>query len=402
MRSRCIECGYVGEATPINIFCSKCGGLIDIEVIYGKGVSWDSINGKEPSIWRYRELLPIPRNVKRVSLGEGCTPLIRADRLPGLNGSLEIYVKFEGANPTGSFKDRGMSVAVSLANHYGLKRFIVASTGNTSASAAAYVSRIGGKCIVLVPFGAVAKGKLAQAILHGAEIYEVRGSFDVALDRVRKILMYGETIYPLNSLNPWRLEGQKTIAYEIAEFLGDIPDYVVLPVGNAGNIYAIGKGFLELYNLGMIDRLPRLIGVQAKGASPMTRLWREGGDRLIPIERPETIATAIRIGNPVNWRRALKIVRRLNGVIIDVDDDEILYSQKVMARYIGVGCEPAGAASLAGTYKLYRDGYLDRGDRVICVATGHALKDPDIIMKMDYSRRVYDPDELLNVLLERD
>ena len=197
-------------------------------------------------MWRYRKLLPVPDNINTVSMGEGCTPLIWAGQLPEIGDLIRIYIKFEGSNPTGSFKDRGMSLAVSLAYMAGMEKFIVASTGNTSASASAYVSRIGGRCIVLVPRGGIARGKLAQAILHGAEIYEVIGTFDYLLRNIVDLIRARGGVYPLNSINPWRLEGQKTIAYEIAEFLDEIPDYIFIPVGNAGNIYAVGKGLIEL------------------------------------------------------------------------------------------------------------------------------------------------------------
>ena len=398
---KCIDCGSTVYADPHRILCEKCGGLYEVDIRFKRSFSWDDIDKDVLSIWRYRRFLPVPNDIKPVSMGEGCTPIVEAYNLPDIHEPMEVYVKFEGSNPTGSFKDRGMSVAVSLASKSGLREFIVASTGNTSASASAYASRIGGKCVVLIPYGRIARGKLAQAILHGAVIYEVKGTFDDILDKIIRLVSDGYTPYPLNSINPWRLEGQKTISYEIAEFMDWIPDYVFVPVGNAGNIYAIGKGFLELYRLELIDKLPKLIGVQASGAAPLSRLWNKGINRLIPVDNPDTSASAIRIGNPVNWKKALKIVKDLGGCFIDVDDDEILHSQRIMARYLGIGSEPAGAASLAGLYKMYGEGLIERGSRIVCIATGHALKDPDISMRMPVARKVVEKHELLNVLTMR-
>jgi threonine synthase len=243
----------------------------------------------------------------------------------------------------------------------------------------------------------VASGKLAQAILHGACIVEVEGSFDDALSRVMEAARTGQ-VYPLNSINPWRLEGQKTIGYEIAEFLG-VPDWVVVPVGNAGNIYAICKGFLELYRLGLLDRLPRLAGVQAEGAAPLARMWRDGLEEPIFVDKPETVATAIRIGRPVNWRKAVRMVKMMRGVVIDVTDGEILAAQKTLARYVGIGAEPAGAAAIAGLGRLVADGFIAGDDVVVCIVTGHALKDPETVMRhVSTSRIVLKPSEVLRYL----
>jgi len=379
--------------------CKKCGCLLEVVIEYKGEFSWDRIGHQEKSIWRYKRLLPIPEGLEIISLGEGCTPLVKAIRLKDFLGTSNVYVKFEGANPTGSFKDRGMSLAVSLARYAGIDTFIVASTGNTSASAAAYVARASGKCIVLVPHGNIALGKLAQAMLHGAHILEVNGSFDDALSQVLKVIGNGEALYPLNSINPWRLEGQKTIGYEIIEFLGDVPDWIVVPVGNAGNIYAIGKGIMELYNLGLIDHLPRLAGVQAEGAAPLAKFWRNNLSNPVFIDNPDTIATAIRIGKPVNWRKAINMVKAFNGIIIDVSDSDIIEAQKILARYVGIGSEPAGAASLAGLISLINSGEISKNDRVVCVVTGHALKDPEIIVKGGYCERiVVDPNDVLQYI----
>ncbi len=287
----------------------------------------------------------------------------------------EVYVKFDGANPTGSFKDRGMTVAISMAKYLGVNVVACASTGNTSASMCAYAARANIKPLIVLPKGNVAKGKLAQAILHGAEIVFVGGGFDDALKVIIEASKKG-LIYPLNSINPWRIEGQKTVGYEIVDEVG-VPDWIVIPVGNAGNISALWKGLVELKKIGLIDKLPRLAGIQASGAAPLVKAYRESLDKPVFIEDPETIATAIRIGKPVNWPRALKAIKESKGVLIDVSDDEILQAQRLLARREGLGVEPASAASIAGLRKLREEGVIDRNERVVAIATGHALKDPD-------------------------
>ena len=286
-------------------------------------------------------------------------------------------MKLEGANPTGSFKDRGMTVAVSMAKYLGVKVVVCASTGNTSASMSAYAARAGLKSLVVLPKGKVAKGKLMQAMLHGATLAFVNGSFD---DALRLVIRLAEEypVYILNSLNPWRIEGQKTLAFEIADEMG-IPDWVVVPVGNGGNISAIWKGFKELKEVGLVNKLPKLAGVQAAGAAPLVKAFREGLSKPKFVDNPETVATAIRIGRPVNWPRALRAVRESGGILTAVTDDEILKAQKLLARLEGLGVEPASAASLAGLIKLREEGIIDADETVVLVATGHALKDPDII-----------------------
>ncbi|MCS7110626.1 MAG: threonine synthase [Ignisphaera sp.] len=335
------------------------------------------------SVWRYRELLPIDDGVTPVTLNEGGTPLIPLMRCrSGTERVVDVYVKFEGSNPTGSFKDRGMTVGVTIARNIGVEGVIVASTGNTAASAAAYAARAGLRCVVVLPKGGVAKGKIAQALLHGAEIREVEGAFDDALDDVftEVVVNGGRKLYPLNSYNPWRLEGQKTIAFEIVDELGFVPDIVIVPVGNAGNISAIWKGFKELYSYGLIDKLPRMVGVQAAGAAPLALTWEQGADRLHAVENPQTIASAIRIGKPVNWLKALRAVKESGGRFITVSDEEILVAMKMLAALEGIGVEPASAASLAGYRKLVDSNLIDGGEVVVLIATGHALKDPDTIV----------------------
>jgi threonine synthase len=340
---------------------------------------WSIARRRRFGVWRYRELLPLRNDIEPVTLCEGGTPLIKISR--AINGN--VFVKFEGANPTGSFKDRGMTVGITIAKSLGVEGVIVASTGNTAASAAAYAARAGLQCIVVLPRGGVAKGKLAQALLHGAKIVEVDGVFDDALEEVfTEVVINGKrNLYPLNSYNPWRLEGQKTLAFEIVDELREPPDYVFVPVGNAGNISAIWKGFKELYNYGLIRKLPKMVGVQAEGAAPLAKTWTLKSRTLIPIERPMTIASAIRIGRPVNWLKALKAVEESRGVFITVSDDEIVNSMRDLAVYEGVGVEPASAASLAGYRKALEIGIIDKGDVAVLVATGHALKDPDTITK---------------------
>nr|KJR72965.1 MAG: threonine synthase [Thermoproteus sp. AZ2] len=316
---------------------------------------------KGSGVWRYATMLPLKSGA---TLREGGTPLVESRLKPNL------WVKFEGANPTGSFKDRGMALGVTVAKEAGANKVVVASTGNTAASAAAYAARAGLKAYVVLPKGNVARGKLMQAALHGAEIVVVDGYFDKALSMV---VEYGtKAAYPLNSFNPWRLEGQKTVAFEIYEELG-CPDNVVVPVGNAGNIYAIWKGFKELGALGLCKKLPRMIGVQAAGAAPLAKAWREGLDRPLFLDEPRTVASAIKIGKPINWAKAFIAVNESHGMFIEVPDSEILRAQSLLARADGLGAEPAGATSVAGALAL------DLPGTTVAVVTGHALKDPDVV-----------------------
>lgn len=324
--------------------------------------------------------MPLNDNIKPVSMGEGGTPLIELTRV--VRG--HVYLKFEGANPTGSFKDRGMTVGVTIAKYLGVEGVIVASTGNTAASAAAYAARAGLKCKVALPRGSVALGKLAQALLHGAEVVEVDGVFDKALEEVlHEVVLKGRRdLYPLNSYNPWRLEGQKTLSYELVDDLGEAPDVVVVPVGNAGNISAIWKGFKELYEHGIIDEKPRMIGVQAEGASPLVMTWRNQLNELKVVENPNTVATAIKIGKPVNWMKALNAVKESRGVFVSVTDAEILSSMKKLAALEGIGVEPASAASLAGYLRALEENIVERDETVVLVGTGHVLKDPGTVMEL--------------------
>jgi threonine synthase len=376
---RCIACNYTTSAEPWLFLCPKCGNLMEVVMPSKNNFSWDVARKRRFGVWRYRELLPLSNDVEPITMGEGGTPLISVNRIANRG----VFVKFEGANPTGSFKDRGMTVGITIAKSLGVEGVIVASTGNTAASAAAYAARAGLQCVVVLPRGGVARGKLAQALLHGAKIVEVDGVFDEALEEVfTEVVLNGKRdLYPLNSYNPWRLEGQKTLAFEIVDELEEPPDYVFVPVGNAGNISAIWKGFKELYNYGLISRLPRMIGVQAEGAAPLVRTWALKSRSLMAIEKPVTIASAIRIGKPVNWLKALKAVEESRGTFVSVSDEEIVKSMKDLAMYEGIGVEPASAASLAGYRKALELGIVDRNSVTVLVATGHALKDPDTISK---------------------
>ncbi|MET1101166.1 MAG: threonine synthase [Pyrodictiaceae archaeon] len=367
---------------PRLLLCPRCGGLLEIMVEPLQPPSWMQWAKRAPGVWRYRELLPAPDETPPVSMGEGGTPLVKLSRIKELEG-ISVFAKNEGMNPTGSFKDRGMTVATTIARAIGARAVIAASTGNTASSAAAYAARAGMRSIIVVPRGRIALGKLAQTILYGAIIVEVEGGFDEALEAVMEATRRNKQLYPLNSFNPWRLEGQKTVSFEIVEQLGFVPDWVIVPVGNAGNISAIWKGFKELHRYGLIDKLPRLVGVQATGAAPLATAWRKGLREPVFFENPETVATAIRIGKPVNWPKAFRAVEESSGMFIDVNDDEILGAQRLLARREGIVVEPASAASLAGLLRLVREGYIGRGETVVIILTGHGLKDPDAMMKAD-------------------
>ena len=321
-------------------------------------------------IERYREYLPITDRTPIITINEGNTPLIRAKYIEKLIGEgAEVYLKYEGLNPTGSFKDRGMTVAVSKAAEEGSKAIICASTGNTSASAAAYAARAGMKCIVLIPEGSIALGKLAQALIHGAKVIAVKGNFDDCLEIVKEITEK-HSITLVNSLNPNRIEGQKTGAFEICDSLNSNPEYHAIPVGNAGNITAYWKGYKEYKEKGKIKSLPVMLGFQAEGAAPIVK-------KKI-IKDPKTIATAIKIGNPASWKSAEIARDESKGVIESVTDNEILNAYKLLASREGVFVEPASAASVAGVLKKAKEGYFkNKKFKLVCVLTGHGLKDPD-------------------------
>ena len=324
-------------------------------------------------IRRYWDLLPVKNESCIVTLHEGNTPLLRCQNLERLiNADIELYLKLEGLNPTCSFKDRGMTVAISKAVEEGSRAVICASTGNTSASAAAYAARAGLKAYVLIPQGNISLGKLSQGMIHGAIVIEVEGNFDIALKLVKEAA-HQFPITLVNSLNPYRIEGQKTAAFEICDKLNRAPDYHFLPVGNAGNITAYWKGYKEYNQLGRVAYLPKMMGFQAAGAAPIA-LGRV-------IEEPETIASAIRIGNPASWKGALAARDESKGVIDMVSDEEIIEAYKLLANREGILAEPASAVSVAGVIKKQNEGLFRKGDVVVCTLTGHGLKDPDAAMR---------------------
>ncbi|MCR4427511.1 MAG: threonine synthase [Firmicutes bacterium] len=333
-------------------------------------------------IEEYREFLPVTDDTPVVTLLEGWTPLIEARRL-GRSLGISLFLKFEGANPTGSFKDRGMTMAISKACEDGMSVVMCASTGNTSASAAAYAARAGLRCMVVIPEGAIAMGKLAQAVIHGAEVVAIRGNFDQALAIVRELTSL-HRIALVNSINPFRIEGQKTAAFEVCDQLGRAPDCLAIPVGNAGNITAYWKGFRQYAAHGRASSLPRMLGFQAEGAAPIVLGY--------PVDRPETIATAIKIGNPASWKGAQAAVDESGGTVAAVSDDEILEAYEILASQEGVFAEPASCASVAGVIKTARRRGFSGGETVVAVLTGHGLKDPERAIAQSRPAQVCDAD----------
>jgi len=378
----CTNCHYKFSLKESIYTCKRCDGVLEVYIndLQDRLEKFKDWKRRPLSVWRYIPFLP-DLTIEPVTLNEGGTILLKSERLAEELKVKNLYIKFEGQNPTGSFKDRGMTIGVSKAKEMGHKMVICASTGNTSSSLAAYAAKGNLLCIVIVPAKKVALGKLAQAIIYGAKIVMLEGSFDQALKIVLELCSKYKDIYLLNSVNPYRLEGQKTAAFEICEQLGDSPDVVILPVGNAGNISAYWKGFKEFYNVGFIKNLPRMIGIQAHGASPIVKAVKKGEREIERVLHPETIATAIRIGSPVNWRRALNSIYESKGYAESVSDDEIILAQRELAKKEGLFVEPASAASIAGLKKLLEDGFIDKDERIVCVATGHGLKDPDIVLK---------------------
>ena len=339
---------------------------------------------------KYKKYLPVTDSTPIVTLNEGNTPLIKADNLAKKLGlECNIYLKFEGCNPTGSFKDRGMTMAVTKAKEEGSNAIICASTGNTSASAAAYGAKAGLKTYVLIPDGYIALGKLSQAMMYGAEIIAIQGNFDQALECVRAI---SEThpITLVNSVNPYRIEGQKTGAFEICDALGQAPDYHFIPVGNAGNITAYWKGYKEYHQAGIIQKLPQMMGFEAEGAAAIVR-----GERIM---NPETLATAIRIGNPASWKQAEAARDESGGKIGCVCDEKIVEAYKMLASTEGILCEPASAASVAGLIQAHKDGLVKQGTDIVCILTGNGLKDPDNAIKYSNSDVKKTSSELNDVL----
>ncbi len=322
---------------------------------------------------RYRDRLPVHDDTRIISLGEGNTPLIRLHNIPkALEKDVDIYIKYEGLNPTGSFKDRGMAMAVTKAVEEGAKAIICASTGNTSAAAAAYAARAGIQAFVLIPEGKIAMGKLAQALMHGAVVIQIKGNFDEGMQLVKEVAAEAPVTI-VNSINPFRLQGQKTAAFEILEELGRAPDYHCIPVGNAGNISAHWMGYSEYFEQGIVNNRPKMIGYQAEGAAPFTK-----GEM---VDDPETVATAIRIGHPQSWDKAWKVKEESEGWYDSRTDEQILAAQKLLAEKEGIFCEPASATSLAGAIQDLDEGKIPEGSTIVCTLTGHGLKDPDIAIQ---------------------
>jgi threonine synthase len=397
---RCVHCGAAQNSADRMFRCSECSELL--EVIYPewsgaerefglrlKEVWRERLGSTLPEdtsgVWRFRELLPQVEREHVVTMREGNTPLVDLPQAARNLGLGRVLAKHQGMNPTGSFKDTGISVAISMARAEGYSFVCCASTGNTSASVAAYAARAEMKSIVLLPVGQVASGKLAQALEYGAHVLQLHTDFDGCL-RVLHEVVRNFPAYLLNSLNPYRLEGQKTVAFEIMEQLDwNVPDHVIVPGGNLANSSALGKGLLELQQLGLIRRLPKVSVIQAAGANPLVRSMREnGGERLIPVNA-ETRATAIRIGNPASWRKAVAVLRQTGGACEDVSEQEIAQAKAELGAQ-GVGCEPASAASFAGLKRLVRTGFVKPDETAVLVLTGHMLKDVDYMLDTQVKR----------------
>jgi threonine synthase len=407
-RQVCLGCGEEWPETDAAVRCRACGGLLEIRhrqpEVAGQALRqrfdsadrWTARAGDPLSgVWRYRELV-LPTATEVVSYPEGNTPLLQRDTVAEWAGVGALLLKHEGMNPTGSFKDRGMTVAVTQAHRIGVRGLICASTGNTSASLAAYGAQAGLPVFVLIPAGLIARGKLAQAVGFGARVLAVRGNFD---DCMRLVEEAGSQLglYLVNSINPFRIEGQKTIIFELLQQLGwRAPDWIAVPGGNLGNTAAFGKALEEAMQLGLCDRMPRLAVVQAEGAAPFARGYAEGfGERHRVVA--ETVATAIRIGNPASWDRAVGAIRTTNGVVLSVPDNEILAAKRVLDRG-GVGCEPASGAAVAGLRRLVASGTVSAGQRVVAVLTGHMLKDTEILLDSASGPSVGEIDASLSAL----
>ena len=397
---QCFECHRDFSAQEAGFRCKTCGGLLEVifDLAGKREPAWKS---RQLSVWKYRELLPVEKEESIVSLAEGQTGLHHCKRLGRKLGFKKFYVKNEGENPTGSFKDRGMTVAISKARELRRKKVLCASTGNTAASLAAYSARAGMECIVLMPKGKVAGGKMLQVIMHGAKLIQVKGDFDRALVAAMELADRRREFYLMNSINPFRLEGQKTLAFEILDQLDrKVPEVVILPVGNGGNISAAWKGFSEFQELKIVKNRPKMIGIQAEKAAPIANAVKSGLSKIRPIHNPQTIATAIRIGAPVNWPKVLGAIRESNGTAETVTDREILEAQNELATLEGIFVEPASAASIAGLKKLSEDGQVDSSETIVCVTTGHGLKDPSVLQRVPKSQTGYNLEITDGPLLE--
>ena len=382
--------------------CSRCGGLLDVDRSDPIAVDATSLRDlwrqrlssresrDRSGVWRFREFLPFDADTQIVSLGEGNTPLYDAPRSADYCRLPQLKLKHQGNNPTGSFKDTGMTTAVTQARKLGARMVVCASTGNTAASLAAYAARADLMCAIIVPGGQVSHAKLAQALDYGAKVVEIEGNFDSCMSAIRE-LSRDDSVYLVNSINPFRIEGQKTVAFELAEQLEwRTPDHLVLPGGNLGNSSAFGKGFRELLASGLIDRQPQITVVQAEGAAPFARFYAQHESELINEADPKTLASAIKIGAPVSWRKAWRAVSETGGSVITVTEQEIADAKAMIGRD-GIGCEPASATTVAGIRKLVEDGAIKKDETVVAVLTGHLLKDTDYVMKY-HSQTLIGPD----------
>ena len=409
MTVRCPDCGAVLEASTAQSTCSACGGLLVVEhhpatsggelraLFDGRAAeAVRCVDALERSgVWRFREIVLAASDDEIVSHPEGNTPILVREAVARFAGVDGLLMKHEGHNPSGSFKDRGMTVAVTQARRIGARALACASTGNTSASLSAYASQAGIPSFVFVPEGRVAAGKLAQTVAYGARTLQIRGDFDDCL-RLARDASDTLGVYLVNSVNPFRIEGQKTIVFELLQQLEwNAPDWIALPAGNLGNTSAFGKALVEAHGFGLIDRIPRLLAVQAAGAAPFAQAYADHFAKRISV-RAETRATAIRIGDPASWDRAVRAIAATNGVVESVTDDEIFAAKAVIDR-CGVGCEPVSAASVAGVRALAARGVIRRDERVVAVLTGHLLKDPGSADKADESK-AYTADEALTLL----
>ncbi len=410
---RCIGCGSVAQAAGQDFRCSQCGNLVEVTNPLWESSAIDSAalkaawRGRKSSnsapdlsgVWRFRELLPAPSSEQViVTLREGNTPLYTLLRAARTMGVQHLYAKHQGLNPTGSFKDTGMTMAATFARQAGYRWVACASTGNTSASMAAYAARGGMRSLVLVPEGKISWSKLSQALDYGALTCQLRTDFDGCL-RLLQELVRSAPVYQLNSLNPFRIEGQKTLAYELLEqFEWQPPDHIIVPGGNLGNSSAIGKGLLEMRQVGLIAKLPRLSVIQAEGANALVRTLREGGKRLVSV-KAETRATAIRIGSPASWEKAIKVLNATGGIVEEVSEIEIAQAKAEIGAE-GIGCEPASAVTLAGLKKLLRRGFVKKDEMVVLVLTGNLLKDPDFTMEF-HRGELFSENAQLNVYRHR-
>jgi threonine synthase len=390
---RCINCASEFDLDERIYVCSRCGDLLDIERSESQFQDVETLRAlwrerlqsgdarDRSGVWRFREFLPFNDAVDVVSLGEGNTPLYDAPRSAEYAGLGSLKLKHQGNNPTGSFKDTGMTVAVSQALKLGMRLVACASTGNTAASLAAYAARARMLCAILVPEGQVSDAKLAQALDYGAKVLEIEGNFDVCM-RVIQDLAQQSSLYLVNSINPFRIEGQKTVAFELAEQLGwQVPDHLVVPGGNLGNSSAFGKGFRELLSCKFVLKQSRVSVIQAEGAAPFARFYDQNGEAaFVNEQRPQTLATAIKIGAPVSWKKAWRAVSETGGRVITVSEQEIADAKATIGRD-GIGCEPASATTVAGIRKLVKDGFIKKNESVVAVLTGHLLKDTDYVIK---------------------